>query len=413
MNSTYSEQDHLFLKRALKIAAKGGSSVSPNPQVGAVITCGRDIIAEGYHAKYGGPHAEAEALARAGNRAKGATLYCSLEPCSFSSPEKHQGPCTEKIIRAGISRVIIGQPDPNPHVRGRGIKQLQQVGIEVLTTPDIDDFWYANAKFNTRQTLKRPFITIKLAQSLDGRFAAVTNDSKWITDSKARTEVHKLRSEHDVVLTGIGTVRADNPQLNVRLLKNNKDNQHYRQPHAAILDTHARLPLDSHLVQNRAEQLTVYTAEVYSAEEKRAKDFHESRLHCSKFECNRHLERLAALRAEGIRVVSVPLNAMGKLSLLPILQDLMSQGRQSVLVEGGAQIATSFLKEGLFDQLQLYIAPMLIGGDGKSIGSLGIEKIANAVKFEKTAIRTIGTQVVVSGFRKGWLQETLQYIEES
>ena len=210
------KDDRHMLARALDLAARGGAAVAPNPRVGAVITRDDEIVAEGYHAAYGGPHAEAVALERAGSRARGTTLYCNLEPCSYSAPDKHNGACTDLIIAAGVARVVVGQLDPNPRVRGGGVAALRAAGVEVDTPDDFDDVWYENAAFNTTAALARPFVTLKLAQSLDGKIATATGDSKWITDEEARAEVHALRARHDAVLVGVGTAVADDPRLTVR-----------------------------------------------------------------------------------------------------------------------------------------------------------------------------------------------------
>lgn len=360
---------------------QGDLSVRPNPYVGAVVVKEGRIVSEGYHRQYGGMHAEAEALKKAGSQAVGADLYCTLEPCSFHDTHKHNPPCTEAVIQAGISRVIIGQIDPNPKVRGQGVKILEKAGITVEVDDD-DQFWYLNGRFNTYHSLARPFVTIKLAQSLDGSYASVSGDSKWITDFQARSEVHRQRAVHDVILIGISTALQDDPKLTVRLEEND-----YCQPLAAVVDTYARLPLSSYLVEKRAEEITLYTAGLQvPGKMKQAV-----------------LSRISELKKRGVRVVQIPLDSSGLLSLSAILEDIYESGNQSLYVEGGGSLAASFIQEHLFDQLLLYTAPILIGGDGKKLSSLGVEKISEAVGFEHHEIKTIGDQVRFRGFRKGWL----------
>ena len=422
-----SNTDYHFLSKALSLARYGGTAVKPNPSVGAVIVKNGRILADGYHPYFGGPHAEAVALQKAGSEAKEATLYCNLEPCSFDAPDKHNEPCTKKIIRSGISRVVIAQMDPNRNVRGQGIEQLRKAGIKVELAENnsyqkssiVKDAWYTNAFFNTVHALNRAFVTIKLAQSLDGKIATALGDSKWITDEKARAEVHRLRRQHDAVLVGVGTVCADNPRLTVRIPEPQtvqpdksakkpdasqtaagNDTAAINQPTAIVLDPFAKIPADSYLVKNRAENLIVYTAE--------------------EDEIRRHPEnglaafqsRKAVLRAYGVTVQGIPLIDDGQLSLQSILQNLKEKGLYSVLIEGGAKTATNFLRQQLFDALRIYISPMLIGGDGRGIGSLGVEHISDALQLERIHTKTIGRQAVVSGFRKSWIEEVMNSIKE-
>ncbi|MFP4491664.1 MAG: bifunctional diaminohydroxyphosphoribosylaminopyrimidine deaminase/5-amino-6-(5-phosphoribosylamino)uracil reductase RibD [Spirochaetaceae bacterium] len=397
-----SSQDRTFLSSALSLSRKGGGAVRPNPQVGAVIVQEGKIVSEGYHAKYGGPHAEAVALEKAGEQARGATLYCTLEPCSFFAADKHNEPCTGKIIRAGVRRVVIAQLDPNSRVRGRGARQLREAGIEVETASDDAlgrRVWYQNAQFNTAHALNRPFVTLKLAQSLDGKIAASGGDSKWITDEAARSDVHYRRSEHDAVLVGVETVLNDDPRLDVRLVSASEGTKE-RQPRVVVLDTLARIPLSSTLVQGRSDKLIVYAGDesaLSGMSEQERMDFEG---------------RLSRLHAAGASIGRVAVETDGKLSLGRVLEDLQHRKIQSVMVEGGARVATSFVKQALFDALHIYIAPILIGGDGRGLGELHTEKISGAVQFEWVQSTTIGDQTVVSGFRKGWLEEVKSSLEE-
>ena len=380
--------DRRMLARALELGTRGGAAVAPNPMVGAILTRNDEVVSEGHHAAYGGPHAEAVALEQAGSRARGTTLYCNLEPCSYSAPDKHNGACTGLIIAAGVSRVVVGQLDPNPRVRGAGITALRSAGVEVDSPSDFDEVWYENAAFNTTAALARPFVTIKLAQSLDGRMATRTGDSKWITDEEARAEVHALRARHDAVLVGVATAIADDPRLTARGIVPAFDG---RQPRAVVLDPSARLPLESQLVETRAAETIVITG----AEHERGVE-----------------ERVAALRARGVTVLEVETDAAGHVEPPAVLRALWSADVRSVLVEGGGRVATSFLAAGFFDALRVYVAPRLIGGDGVGIGPLGVGAMSEALSLERVRTRALGEQLVLEGFRDGWLASVQAAVQE-
>ncbi|MFP4613552.1 MAG: bifunctional diaminohydroxyphosphoribosylaminopyrimidine deaminase/5-amino-6-(5-phosphoribosylamino)uracil reductase RibD [Spirochaetaceae bacterium] len=394
-----SDTDNVILSRTLELAARGGAAVRPNPLVGAVLTqtAGEEtaprIIATGYHAAYGGPHAEAAALEQAGPAAHGATLYCNLEPCSFRAPEKHNPPCTELIIAAGVSRVVIGQLDPNRRVRGTGVAALRAAGIRVDTATDFAAGWYLNADFNTRAALDRPFVTLKLASSLDGRIAVPTGDSKWITDSVARAEVHALRADHDAVLIGAGTAAADDPALTVRP-ENGEPPR--RQPRAVVVDSRAELSPGSRLVRERARELIVFTADPGTDAVGRA--------------CGR---RAVELTRHGVTVVTVAPDSRGRLPLRDVLAELHAMGIRRVLVEGGARIATALIAEGLYDAAHLYVAPLFLGGDGSGLGALGLLRVADAPRLEGVTVRGLSGQAVFEGFRSGWLSEVRQSVREA
>jgi len=386
-----SRLDAEFLAETLDLAEEGGSAVRPNPQVGAVVVKGVRLISRGYHDHYGGPHAEAVALERAGGEAEGATVYCNLEPCSYSAPDKHNGPCTAKLIQAGVARVVIGQLDPNPRVRGRGVQQLREAGIEVDIAPDPAVSWYANARFNTWHSLGRPFVTVKLAQSLDGRIATRSGDSRWISDLAARREVHALRAAHDAVMVGRATAERDDPQLTVR---HGELPAGHSQPRAVVIDTMCRLSPDSFLVRERPEDLIILVGAAPIDVEAR--------------------RRMEALRSSGVQVLEVPRECgdAGGVSLSAALAALGDAGIQSVLVEGGAVLATTLLREGLFDELRLYIAPILLGGDGIGIGTIGVDHVAEALRLEGVRQESREGHVRILGFREGWLAETRRAVEE-
>ena len=372
--------DDRLLARTLALARKGQGQVPPNPMVGAVVAGDHRIISEGHHERYGGPHAEAIALAHAGDQARGAVLYCSLEPCSFDAPGKHQPPCVAAIIGAGIRRVVVGQLDPNPLVRGSGVAALRSAGITVDVADD-EACWELNDGFNTAMALGRPFVHIKSAISLDGRIAAAGGKSRWITDEAARRDAHALRATVDAVVVGIGTVLADDPLLTVRI-----DGRDVRQPRAVVFDSTLRIPLSSHLVRERPQMLIVLAA-------RRDQDPSWN-------------SRCRTLRDAGVTVLEVP-HARPEERPEPAaaLQALYRAGLRSLLVEGGAALITSFVRSALYDRLTLYRSPMLLGDGVAFLGDLGIRDPAHGVRFEAVRYRTIGEQDVVEARRAGWLAE--------
>ncbi len=370
------DQRDRLLSRTLALARRGGSDVIPNPMVGAVITSQGCIIGEGYHARYGEIHAETAALKAAGNAARGATLYCNLEPCSFEGHGKHQPPCTRTIIAAGIRRVVIGQLDPNPRVRGNGVAQLLESGVQVEVVDD-EASWRLNERFNTHMALTRPYVHLKAAVSLDGRIATAGGDSKWISDSTARGEVHNMRTVADAVAVGLGTVLTDDPRLTAR---DAGGSPYKRQPRPVVFDSSLRIPMDSHLVRDRAAELIVVTCD-------RGRD-----------EKRRLLEELA------VTVVPVQ-TAWGRPSVSAALRAIFDLNIRHVLVEGGGRLITSFLRENVYDRLTLYVAPCVFGNGYPVAGSLGIDRVDQAIRFEDVQWRTLGDQRVFTAMREGWLSD--------
>mgnify|MGYP006284327997 CR=1 FL=1 len=374
-----------FLTRTVDLAEAGRGAVFPNPMVGALVVKEGQVVATGYHGRYGSTHAEAAALEAAGERARESTLYCNLEPCSYESPEKHQPPCIRRIIEAGVRKVVIGQLDPNPRVRGRGVRILKEAGIEVVTAADSEPYWRFNDAFNSYMSTGRPFVQIKLAMSLDGRIATSRGDSKWITDESARREVHALRAERDAVAVGVGTVIADDPSLTVRLVEG-------RNPQPVVFDTNLRIPLDRALLRDRSEELIVLAGRPPA-------------------EDPAFNVRKGRLEALGVTVKVVPVER-GEVSLPEALTALRAEGINSLLLEGGATLATSFLRIRLFDRLTTYIAPILIGSGTEAIGELGIAEVAQALCLEGVTWRQVGNQQVFDGYRPGWLNSTQASVQE-
>ena len=408
-----------FLRRALELAWKGRGKVSPNPMVGAVLVKDGKIIGEGFHRTYGGKHAEAWAIEdakRKGFSVEGADLYCTLEPCCFTGPEKHQPPCTDLLIRNRIKRVFLCTLDPHPRVRGKGVRILQEAGIEVQVGILASQALSLNEGFFTYQILGRPFVHLKIAQSIDGRIAALEGDSRWITDERARKMVHRLRATYDAVLVGKNTARVDDPELTVRLVQG-------RNPYRIVLDTHLELPLSSRIFHLPDPQRTIVVAEtptalpegfhseVWGSEALYSEALNSAVLNSevravqsarASFEKKRR-----SLEALGVRVLEVAQKRQptGLLDLSAVLSRLGELGIRSILVEGGAKVFTSFLREGLFDRITFFIAPMVIGKGIEGIGDLGIRKIAEHLRFEGVRFRRLGNQLVLDGYRVGFFED--------
>lgn len=344
--------DHAkYMEEALAQAARGLGRVSPNPMVGAVVVRNGRLAGRGYHQQYGGPHAEVFALKDAGEKARGATLYCSLEPCN------HHGktpPCTQAIIDAGITHVVLGARDPNPRAAG-GIERLRSAGIEVTTGILEDRCKALNAPFFKTVTAGLPYVTLKWAMTLDGKIATANGDSKWITGETARDCAHRLRACHDAVLAGVGTVLADNPRLDVRA----KGVEAGRfQPRRVILDSKARTPLTSALwdVENAGPVTIIVTPEAPAS-------------------------RVEALRNRGAAVLSCSARD-GRIDLKEMLLALSGLGVNSVFVEGGSAVLGAFADAKLFDAVRVFVAPKIAGGSGSlsALGGKGIERMADALQ---------------------------------
>jgi diaminohydroxyphosphoribosylaminopyrimidine deaminase/5-amino-6-(5-phosphoribosylamino)uracil reductase len=336
---------------ALRLAERGLGSVWPNPAVGCVLAQGGRIVGRGWTQPGGRPHAEVEALGRAGPAALGATAYVSLEPCAHYG---HTPPCTMALLQAGIRRVVIATLDPDPRVDGRGIEQLRQAGVEVAVGLGRARADAINAGFILCKQAGRPLVTLKLATSLDGRIATRTSASQWITGEQARAHGHLLRRSHDAVMVGSGTALADDPALTCRL-PGVDDHRRVR----IVLDGRLRLDPASKLARSAREAPTwLFTA------------------------ADAAPGKVAALRALGVEVMAVALQD-GRLDLGLVLAALAARGITRVLVEGGAELATSLLRQRRVDRLAWFRAPMLIGGDGHAaLGALGVEALVDAIGVE-------------------------------
>lgn len=353
--------------KACRLAAKAAGRTSPNPMVGAVLVAGKKIIATGYHRAAGGDHAEIVALKKAGIKARGATLYINLEPCS------HYGktpPCTAALIRAGIREVVAGMKDPNPLVAGRGFRQLRRAAIRVRAGILEEECRALNEAFVKYITQRLPFVTLKLAATLDGKIAAASGDARWISGSLSRHRVHQLRNQTDAVLVGADTVLKDDPQLTCRIAGG-------RNPWRVILDGRLRIPLSARLLRlGDVEKTIVVTSRSAS------------------------MRKISALQARGIQVWQFPARN-GELAWPLLLRKLAALGIVSLLVEGGAKVAASALRARAVDKILFFYAPKILGGDGRAmIDGLNIRRAANAMAVRQLSVRKSGGDLLVTGYLK-------------
>jgi len=411
--------DIRFMARAIELAKRGEGAVSPNPLVGAVIAREGRVLGEGWHRANGGPHAEAEAVADALRRGHGdltgSTLYCNLEPCAYRSPEKRQPPCTELIARHGFSRAVIACRDPNPRVNGAGMAALRAAGMSVDEGVLADRARRLDEAYFFSVERGRPFVHLKAAQSLDGRLATDTGDSKWITDDAARRAARRLRSKYDAVLVGSGTVRADDPELTTRLAGK-------RDPLRVVLASNLDLPLSARLLRPEfAPGLVIFrAASVDDSREGSSDDPGEGLRESSPIaeastrESSPRLggaksapsdaaatkleERERRLTDAGARVIAVNRGVDGGLDLRAVLARLDALGVRSVLVEGGSRVITAFIRAGLYQKITIFTAPMLIGGNRNAIGDLSVTAIANAPRLRDVRYERIGDQIAATGY---------------
>jgi len=329
----FSAADHEFMGRALALAGRGLYSTTPNPRVGCLIVRDGEAVGTGWHEKAGLPHAEVLALEDAGERARGATLYLNLEPCS------HHGrtpPCADAIVASGITRVVAGMQDPNPRVAGAGFARLRAAGIVVEQGLREEEARELNVGFVARMTRGRPWVRLKIAASLDGRTALANGKSQWITGEAARADGHRWRARACAVLTGFGTVRDDDPQLNVRGIDTS------RQPLKIVVDSKFETSPVARLLKDGR------TLVAGAVEDQR---------------------KIAALRAAGAEIVVIP-NEQGKVELSKLMQDLARRELNEIHVEAGTRLNGSLLQAGVVDELLVYLAPSLIGDSGRGMFTL-------------------------------------------
>jgi diaminohydroxyphosphoribosylaminopyrimidine deaminase/5-amino-6-(5-phosphoribosylamino)uracil reductase len=360
-------QEELIL-RTLTLAKKVNGQTSPNPMVGAVIIKNGQVVGEGYHKKAGGPHAEIEALKKAGTKAKGASLYVNLEPCCVTGKT---GPCTEAIIKSGIKKVFIGMRDPNPKVSGGGIRVLKKSGIEIISGILEEECKKLNEIFIKFITTKKPFVILKSAISLDGKIATKSGESRWISCAESRRTVHQLRSKVDAIMVGTGTVIKDDPNLTARL-----GNKKVKQPIRVILDNQNTVPLSKKVFKNASSERVVYvtTEKISSSREKR-------------------------LSKMGVDVCILK-EKRGQVNLPQLMKFLGNQEISSILIEGGSELSASVLKEGIVDKVMLFVAPIIIGGNLSPgvIGGEGTARLKSAWKLKKLSVQQSGTDLMIEGY---------------
>ena len=357
---------------ALRLAAKGQGTTSPNPMVGALVVRQGKIIGQGFHLRPGTAHAEILALQRAGKRAQGATLYVILEPCCHL--KKRTPPCVPDIVQSGVRRVVIGMRDPNPAVRGKGIRQLRRAGLSVHVGVARQEAEELNKAYCHWIKTGRPYVTLKAGMTLDGKLATATGESRWITGLAARREVHQLRHAADAVLVGIGTILADDPSLTARTGPR-LEKLAPRQPLRIVIDSRLRTPFKAQVLaqQNKAHTIIATTATAQAA-------------------------RRSALKKKGIEVLTLP-SLQDRVSLPALLKELGRRGILSVLVEGGGEINAAFLKAKMVNHLCLYTAPLLLGGQNAKglFGGVSPAKLAEATKLRHVVTRSLGNDLVVEG----------------
>ena len=354
--------DQFFMERALMLAGRGVGAVNPNPLVGAVVVKEGAIIGEGWHERFGGPHAERNALAGCGERAEGATLYVTLEPCC------HYGktpPCTPAILSHKIGRVVVGAPDPNPLVAGKGIRQLREAGVSVTEGVLLERCRESNRIFFHYMETKTPYVTMKYAMTMDGRTATHAGYSKWITGEPARIRVHEDRSRHMAIMTGAGTVEADDPMLNCRLPGG-------RQPVRLICDTHLRTSPAARVVESAGEIPTWFLT------------------------CRGDKSAWRVYEEKGCRVLELP-EREGRVDLAAAMKRLGEEGIDSIYLEGGGRLNGAALDAGIVQALHCYIAPKLFGGEKSKgpIGGSGVTFPGQAAVMKITEISHYGEDILI------------------
>ncbi len=356
--------DEKFMRRALDLGRKGDPS--PNPHVGCVVVRGDEIVGEGHHELAGAAHAEVRALAAAGDRAAGATLYVTLEPCNH---EGKTGPCVDAILAAGIARVVVGGEDPNPHVQGGGVDRLRAAGVDVEVGVLEEDARALVAPWRKYIVKGAAYLGVKLAVSLDGRVATRTGASRWITGSESRKRVHALRAGFDAVMVGINTVLADDPQLTVRDVPG-------RSPIRVLIDSKLRLPVTARVVTTAAEVPTCVVTTDEAPEEPQ-----------------RLLEDL------GVSIIRVSATAEGRCEMAEVLRELAAREVVSVLCEGGAELTGTLLAARLVDELHVFVAPTLLGPRGKpgAVDWAGPERPESGPRIHPVAWELCGADAYVHG----------------
>ena len=354
------KSDNHIMTQALSLAEKGVGWTSPNPMVGAIITLNGEIVGKGYHQKHGEEHAEINAIRDAGEKSQGAHLYVTLEPCSIHGKTP---PCTDAIIQAGIATVSAAMKDPNPEVNGNGLKILKDAGINIQTGMLESSAKKLNEKYVKYMSSGMPWVSLKAAQTLDGRIADVNGESKWITSEASRKEVHKLRSTHDAVLVGAGTVIKDNPGLDVRHVDG-------KQPCRVVIDEKLESPSDANLFNiGEGDKTLLFTSAETS-------------------------EKLKSIEAKGVRVIKY--KSVDGIDIKWMLGELVTHGISSVLVEGGSKIFSSFLDSGLVDRYIIFVNPSIMGSGLDTFDTDGFS-VSNRLELKDVSVELIGEDIMVQG----------------
>ena len=361
--------DRQYMAEAIRLGARGICTTHPNPNVGCVIVQQGEIVGRGWHPRAGEPHAEVFALAEAGERARGADVYVTLEPCS------HHGrtpPCADALIAAGVKRVVAAMQDPNPKVAGEGLARLEQAGIQVETGLLAEQAAQLNPGFLSRWQRGRPYVRLKLAASLDGRTAMASGESRWITGAAARQDVQRLRARSSAVVTGVGTILADNPSMNVRLDAHQLHSvEPVRQPLRVVLDSQLRLPHTANILTLPGGKLVITG--------------------------NGDKAAWHALENEGAEVALVDCDENGRLQPAAVLELLAQRDINEVLLECGPTVAGSFMAAGLVDELVLYLAPHLMGDAARGLFTIpGLEAMQDRIALEWLDVRKVGEDLRIT-----------------
>ncbi len=361
---SHAEEDLAWMRMALDEAAKGRGFVEPNPMVGAVVVRDGLLVGSGFHSRFGGPHAEVEALSAAGEQGRGATLYVTLEPCC------HHGktpPCTDAILLAGVSRVVVAHQDPFPQVAGGGLARLRAEGVEVEVGPLAASSVALNSPYLKRLFTGLPYVIAKWAMTLDGKTAVAAGDSRWISSPASRSLVHDVRGRMDAIIVGLGTAIADDPKLTARPAGP-------RVPTRVVLDTHARLPTTSHLAQTARETPTLVAVTETAP-----------------------LDRRRSLEALGCEVLVF--STADRVPIVPLLEELGRRRMTNVLVEGGGLVLGAFFDAGVVDEVDVYIAPLVEGGDHARIPVRGQGKslMSDSLRLDRLEYSIIDGDVRIQG----------------
>jgi len=368
MEMNADDLDEKFMRRALRLAARGKGTTSPNPRVGAVVVKNGVVMGSGWHKRPGEPHAEVMALNEAGEAAAGSTLYVTLEPCSTHG---RTPPCTDRIIAAGVKRVVVGATDPWPAHRGRGLRILRRKGIEVTRGVLQAEAKKLNEGFNKYVATGLPFVTVKAAVSLDGKIATTMGQSKWISNELSRRHVHRMRKESDAIMVGIETVKRDDPSLTVRAkLREVND------PWKVVVDSRASISLSCKLLSGDAARRTIIAATRRAARGK--------------------VEAIASTGAE----IIFCREKEGKVSLRDLMKKLAGRGILYVLIEGGGKLITSALEAGIADKVAFFYAPKIIGGSEAPsvVMGKGVKNLKDAIGVRDVSMRRFGSDILIEGY---------------